>query len=222
MTCWSEQDTAEPTLPEFVVASGRVSALIRGVAQHPLRSIRRPTVAVLLAVTIAASACTSRHTTQSETAQQPNKSAAPLSSTTILITSAEDELSAAVRAFWDLYLALGTHTGPFDSSSTRTQLAERTTGDELRQLVRFFAANGAAGLAVRGEIDVAPHVLSVDGDTAQVRDCYDDRTGLYRVIDGGRVDTDDPLRHQVLMTFIREDSLWKVSAIREEGNGCVV
>jgi hypothetical protein len=126
-----------------------------------------------------------------------------------------------VRAFWDLYLELGTQPGPFDATSARARLATRTTGDELRQLLRFFAANAAAGLTVRGEIDVAPEVLSVKSDEATVRDCYDDRTGLYRIVDGVRIDSDDPRRHQVLMTLTRENDRWKVSAIRDEGSGCV-
>ncbi len=55
-----------------------------------------------------------------------------------------------------------------------------------------------------------------------MRDCYDDRTGLYRSSDGKRIDTDDPRRHKVLMTFVREGGEWKVSTIKDEGLGCAV
>jgi hypothetical protein len=126
-----------------------------------------------------------------------------------------------VRAFWDLYLELGAEEGPFYADRTRARLATRTSGAELRQLTRFFAANATAGLTVRGEIDIAPRVREITGDEAQVADCYDDRTGLYRIVDGVRLDRDDPRRHQVLMTLVREDAVWKVSAIRDEGAGCV-
>jgi hypothetical protein len=127
-----------------------------------------------------------------------------------------------VRAFWDLYVELGAEEGPVDAGRTRARLATRTTGAELRQLERFFAANASAGLTVRGEIDTSPRLLTITGAEAQVADCYADRTGLYRIVDGVRVDRDDPRRHRVLMTLVREDGVWKVSAIRDEGPGCVV
>ncbi len=75
---------------------------------------------------------------------------------------------------------------------------------------------------MKGTINIAPKVVSIAGATAQVRDCYDDKTGLYRVSDGKRIDTDDPRRHQVLMTFTRVGAAWKVSAIKDEGLGCTV
>jgi hypothetical protein len=132
------------------------------------------------------------------------------------------ELRAAVRAFWDLYLELGAHTGPFDGEATRQKLAARTTGAELNRLLAYFSSNAAAGYVVRGGIEIAPSVVSVSVSTAQVRDCYDDTTGLYRVSDDSRVDTDNPLRHQVLMSLERENDVWKVAAIIEEGDGCHV
>jgi hypothetical protein len=65
-------------------------------------------------------------------------------------------------------------------------------------------------------------VVSFAETTAQVRDCYDDRTGLYRISDGTRVDKEDARRHKVLMTLELERGVWKVSAIADEGLGCTV
>ena len=97
-----------------------------------------------------------------------------------------------------------------------------TTGAELNRLLAYFSSTAASGYVVHGTVDVAPRVVSVSGTTAQVRDCYDDKTGLYRISDNQRVDTDNPLRHQVLMTFEFVHGTWKVAAIIDEGDGCHV
>jgi hypothetical protein len=132
------------------------------------------------------------------------------------------QLVGAERAFWDLYLRLGARTGPFNPATTRARLGERVMGSELAKLHDVFQGNATAGYLVRGTIDSAPTVVSIAGGTAQVRDCYDDKTGLYRAGDGKRIDTDDARRHKVLMTFNRENGVWKVAAIKEEGLGCTV
>lgn len=170
-------------------------------------------------------------TVDSDTVESPelSSSASTSAATTIPIivpaaadTTANDtELRTAVRSFWDLYLELGSQSGPFDGEATRVRLSEHTAGDELNRLLAYFSSNAAAGYVVHGAIHVAPTVVAVTGDSAQVRDCYDDTTSLHRVGDDSRVDTDNPLRHQVLMTFTREAGVWKVSAIRDEGDGCV-
>jgi hypothetical protein len=132
------------------------------------------------------------------------------------------QLLAAVRGFWDLYLELGARTGPFNTSATRTRLRQRTSGRELNKLYDFLHGNAVAGYSVKGTIDFAPNIVSIARTTALVRDCYDDKTGLFRVGDGKRIDTKDPLRHKVLMTFKRGGGVWKVSAIKGEGLGCTV
>ena len=183
-------------------------------------SVSETALAPLLAATVVVGGCASRPTHDSTTQRTIPIPAAPSLPTTST-TGVEASLAAAVRAFWDLYLELGAEQGPFDADRTRARLATRTAGAELLQLARFFAANASTGLTVRGEINIAPRVLANTGNHAQVADCYDDRMGLYRIVDGTRVDRDDPRRHQVLMTLVRENAVWKVSAIRDEGAGCV-
>jgi len=213
----------------FLVASAPSAALIWGMApnaQHPF--LRRSVAAVSIGLVLA-TGCSgdddsngSTTTTRSTSTTSPTTGSTQESTSTTVAADSEAELRAAVRAFWDLYLELGASTAPFDEDFTRERLAERTTGRELNQLLATFSNNAATGVAVRGEIDVAPTVVSIEGTTAQVRDCYDDTTGLYRISDGTRVDADDPARHQVLMTFELEDGIWKVSAIADEGTGCSV
>lgn len=207
-----------------------------------LRSLRR-LVALLVGAGLLVSACsssdggatdttsgdrselTTRSTGTTTPTTGPVSTTAPVATVAPTTTTATDltaELTSAVRAFWDLYLTVGASTGPFDGDATRARLAERTTGAELNRLLAYFSSNAASGYVVRGAIEIAPEIVSVSGDTAQVRDCYDDTTGLYRISDGTRLDTDNPLRHQVLMTLVRENGVWKVSAITDEGDGCTV
>ncbi len=162
---------------------------------------------------------TLRPSTTTSTTSTPSTSSttAPTSTT----TNTDAEVLTAVRAFWDVFIEVGGRTGPFDPQAVRTRLAERTTGASTTTLFQFFQGNAAAGYVVRGEIDLAPVVVSNDGTTAQVRDCHDDRTGVYRAADGTRVDTDNPARHQVLMTLRKENGVWKVATIVDEGDGCV-
>lgn len=220
-------------LDDVRVANIGLHALIWGMATNPntscppLRSIARSVGPVLLVVLVLA-ACSgtdggskSTHSTGARTSAAPARPTTTVAATSTT-ASAEAALRAAVRSFWDLYLQLGARTGTFDPQATRTRLAERTTGAELTRLFEFFQGNALAGYVVRGGIEVAPTVVSVDARTAQVRDCYDDTTGLYRVSNGERVDTENPNRHQVLMTFVREERVWKVSAIKDEADRCTV
>jgi hypothetical protein len=171
--------------------------------------------------TVAASSASSSSTT---TASATTSTILSTTSTTLTSTTVDQDaaLRSAVRAFWDLYLELGGATGPFDGETTRARLAERTSGAELNRLLAYFSSNAAAGYEVRGTVEVAPTVIAITGDAAQVSDCYDDATGLYRIGDGSRIDADNALRHQVLMTFVLEDGVWKVSKVADEGDGCTV
>lgn len=206
----------------------------RELADALFRGMRRtlPTRAKKAAVTIAASAallmlssCSgSGHTSQPAGSSSP----LPHTSTGVTTTSAstkatdlERDVVAAEQAFWDMYLQLGARTGRFDSADIRARLARRTAGGEFAKLYDVLLGNAAAGYVVRGTISVAPTVVSMTRTTARLRDCYDDRTGLFRRSDGRRLDANDPRRHEVLMTLVRADGAWKVSAIKGEGPGCV-
>jgi len=126
----------------------------------------------------------------------------------------------AVRAFWSLYLQLGGRTGMFNEVETQERLRERVAGAELTRLSEVFEGDAAAGLVVRGTIQISPSVVSISRTTALVRDCFDDETGLYRVSDGRRLDIKDRRRHDVLITLTQLGGVWKVSAMRNEGLGC--
>jgi hypothetical protein len=99
-------------------------------------------------------------------------------------------------------------------------LAEHATGDALAAVRKAFLGFKAAGSVIRGSLDLAPTVVSVEGSTALVRDCYDDQTGVYSVADGTRQDQENPKRHLVTATVVQEGGVWKVAAIKLEGDGC--
>ena len=191
-------------------------------------------LAGLLCTAVVLSACSSSDddTTSSVTSAPPAETTsttdgAETSTTTAPNPSSTDaaptetELTTAVESFWDLYLELGAIEEPFDPTACRERLEERTTGEELQRLFDFLQGNSIAGQVVRGDIDSSLTVLTVDDATAEVRDCYDDTTGLYRIANGERLDTDDPDRHQVVFVLVLEDGVWKVRQVRDEGGGCV-
>ena len=225
----------------LLVASAGSGALIDGMKRCTATPSTRRVRALVVGLALLSTACTSSNAGDDERSALPTGATAttattlPAPTSTLTVTSttvrstpttggpvSAADLTAAVRAFWDTYLEIGASTDPFDRAATRARLAERSTGASLERLVTYFESNTSSGYLVRGGIDIAPTVVSASGDTAQIRDCYDDTTGLYRSSDGTRVDADNPLRHQVLMTLVRDAGTWKVAAIADEGDGCTV
>jgi hypothetical protein len=123
---------------------------------------------------------------------------------------------AAYREFWDAYLAAA---DPMDPMHPR--LAEVATGEELRQLRSAFLARRSAGEVIRGSLDLAPQLASLERASATVRDCYLDRTGVYDVSSGQRKDTESGIRHLVTVRLVLEGERWKVASITKEADGCV-
>lgn len=143
---------------------------------------------------------------------------APSSETTSSTTADDDEQLVLDRyvAFWnDGYLAAADPMDP-----THPALAEHATGEQLETLERAFLARQTNGEVIRGTLDLAPRVVSVVDDTATVRDCYLDNTGIYDAATGERRDTATGVRHLITATLVLEDGTWKVSDLTQEGDGC--
>lgn len=172
--------------------------------------------ALSLAVFAAGGASCSSGGSSSETRASSTTTMPPTSTTAPTATTLDSgsEAVAAYRAFWQDFLAAG---DPVDPLSPR--LAAHATGDELAAVRNRFLAVKAAGQVIRGSLDLAPKVVSVEPSTVVLSDCYDDRTGAYSA-DGVRQDKEDPRRHLVTATVILVDGAWKVSAIKHEGDGC--
>ena len=99
----------------------------------------------------------------------------------------------AYRAFWAMYLEL-TAASAFDAAAVKARLDVQTTGAERDHMFQMLQVNAATGVLLRGDMDHAPVVESNDGTVAVVRDCLNDRTGVFRISDGSRVDQDVPGR----------------------------
>lgn len=137
-------------------------------------------------------------------------------------TVAADPVVAAYLAFWNMYIELGGTPPPFDAGAVTPRLDELTTGAEKAQLFDFLQKNAATGLVLRGDIEHSPTVVSNDGTVAVVRDCMDDRTGVYRIADNSRVDTDDPARHLLMVGLRQEGGTWRVETVTTEPEPCTV
>lgn len=137
-------------------------------------------------------------------------------------TTANNAVLTAYLAFWDMYIELGGTPPPFNAAVVRPRLDELTTGAEKAQLFDFLQKNAATGVVLRGDIEHSPEVASNDGTVAVVRDCLDDRTGVYRVADNSRVDTDDPARHLYVVNLRQESGRWRVETVTTETKPCTV
>ena len=123
---------------------------------------------------------------------------------------------ADYRAFWlNGYLVAADPMDP-----TNPALAAHATGQQLETVQRAFLARKASGEVIRGTLDLAPRVVSVVGDTATVRDCYLDNTGVFDATTGERHDQSTGVRHLITASLQLEGSTWKVSDLTQDGDGC--
>ena len=137
-------------------------------------------------------------------------------SSTSTPTTEDEEVLDAYAAFWnDGYLEA---SDPMDP--TNPALAAHATGEQLETLERAFLARQASGEVIRGTLDLAPRVVSITGETATVRDCYLDETGIYDAETGERKDEASGVRHLITATLVVDDGTWKVSDLEQEGDGC--
>lgn len=134
-------------------------------------------------------------------------------------SSAPDATAAVLdgyRKFWDAYLAAA---DPMDPD--HPLLAQHATGEQLETLQRAFLARKAGGEVIRGSLDLAPKVVSGDGTTATVSDCYADNTHVYDGTTGAQKDTSSGMRHPVTAKLVLIDGVWKVSVLTRGEGGCV-
>jgi hypothetical protein len=119
------------------------------------------------------------------------------------------------RAYWDAYLTASNPMNP-----ENPVLAQHATGPALEALQKGFLALKSAGRIIRGSFDLAPRVVSIDGVTAVVRDCYGDATGIYDAATGERRDTQSGKRHLATATLRLDGATWKMERLADEGLGC--
>jgi len=122
---------------------------------------------------------------------------------------------AGYRAFWGAYLEAADPMDPTNPALTAT-----ATGEELQQVKRTFTGHFQKGEVIRGELDLRPKVTGQTGSTATVTDCYGDSTHVYDSATGERKDPPETVRYQVTATMVTDGGVWKVSTMKEEGEGC--
>lgn len=127
----------------------------------------------------------------------------------------------AYRAFWSMYVDLSASPPPFDAVAVTSRLDALTVGAEQKQLFAFLQSNAANGVVLRGDLDNSPTVESNDGTTAVIRDCMDDRLGVFRA-DGSRVDQDVPGRTVYLTQLRLVGGAWRVEQLSTKGESCAV
>lgn len=174
-----------------------------------MSSSRLSLAAKLVALTVMASACSS---SPNHAIPRPT-TVATVTSTTL--DSVDQEVVAAYRRYWDVYIAVGRELLLPDP-----RVGGIATGEGLRQLNSSFLAAKAAGHGLAGTIELDPHVIEVNGDQAVVRDCYASHIVVINRSTGKPLGPERPGRTLVTVTMVREDENWKVAAIRHEGDGC--
>jgi hypothetical protein len=176
------------------------------------RSRRNLFVAVGVLVLLLTAACDGNDSG----ASPPTTNTASDRATSTTTDAADREaVLADYRSFWDGYLEAADPMDP-----RHPALAAHATGNELEQLQRAFLARASAGEVIRGTLDLAPEVVSVDVDTARVSDCYLDKTGVFDAETGERKDTESGTRQLVTVELRLEDGTWKVARITREGDRC--
>ena len=137
------------------------------------------------------------------------------SPTTSAAASAEEAVREGYSAYWNAYLR---SADPMDPENPL--LIQHATGPALEAVQKAFLALKSAGKVIRGQLDLAPRVVTVEGDRATVRDCYGDTTGVYDAATGARQDQPSGQRHLVTASLRLEGRTWKVERLADEGLGC--
>ena len=170
-------------------------------------------LATLAAVVLAA--CSSDGSPNADRPRPTTTTSTVPTTTTTITLDPQAAAVAGYRAFWQVFLAAADPMNPEDP-----RLAEHATGEQLAAVRKSFLAAKAAGNVIRGSLDLAPKVVSADATTVVVRDCYGDGTGLYSAATGVRQDKETTQRVQVTATVTLVEGVWKVSAVKHEGDGC--
>lgn len=135
--------------------------------------------------------------------------------TTSAVNSAERAALEGYRAYWGAYLKSADPMEP-----ENPLLVQHAIGPALEAVQKAFLALKSSGKVIRGELDLAPRLVKVDADTATLRDCYGDTTGVYDAATGKRQDQPSGQRHLVTATLRLDGGTWKVERLADEGLGC--
>jgi hypothetical protein len=152
---------------------------------------------------------TSTSTTRRSTAASTSTTVDGTSGTTIA-TSLEEGLTARYLGFWQARFDANQHPPDPDFPALR----EFATGEQLENVVSETRHRLDEGLALRApDPSVASHdirVISIDGDQAEVQDCFVNDGVLYDAATGEAVDSSVVTR-SVSGVMVREGGVWKLA-----------
>lgn len=139
----------------------------------------------------------------------------PTTAPTEAFGSAEEEIAARYVGFWDARFAVNSADVVGDPNDPR--LAEYATGAQLEQVMADTQRFAEQGLRLARPVQPVEfrqvEVVSIDGDTAMVQECYVD-DGLLTDRATGDVVNDSVSTHNVSATMHRIGGVWKVEAAR--------
>jgi len=135
--------------------------------------------------------------------------------TTTTLSPANAAIVGAWRHYWDVYIAVGEQMHLPDP-----RLAQVATGEELRTLGGAFLADESEGHVLKGSIDLNPKVVGLEDASATVSDCYFSHILVYDQATGQATGPGSSNRTLVAATLTLDSGVWKVAAIRHEGDGC--
>ena len=142
------------------------------------------------------------------TSTPPSTSAAPATTTiTITLSPQAATVLAAYRAEQAAF-QIAEHT----ANAYLPALAATMTGGQLQSVRRFLVADKAAGIIGQGPVRLHPHVVSIHGDQAVVRDCLFSGLELIYAKTGKPVPPITPPEHDGVQANLVQVSagVWKV------------
>ncbi len=193
-----------------------MSRSTRGRGRIGVMGQRRVMVSLGLTATLAVSGCTSK----GEGAASPTIPALTTTTVPVSTTSTVDPTEKSVvdgyRAFWAAFLKAADPMNP-----QHPDLLGTATGKQLEQVQKAFLARLSGGEVIRGTLDLRPRLAGpVEGMTATVSDCYADDTHLFAADSGAQKDKPGVVNQQVRAEMVLQSGVWKVTAVRHEGEGC--
>lgn len=200
-------------MSRFTSSRGRIEAMER---RRPVVRSRNLVVSLGLTAAVASGCTSSKSTEAAPTAvETPSTTTVPLSTTTT-VDPIEMSVIEGYRAFWSAFLKAADPMNP-----QHPDLLATATGEQLEQVQKAFLARLSGGEVIRGTLDLRPRLSGpVQGTTATISDCYADDTHLFAADSGAQKDEPGVVNQQVRAEMVLQSGVWKVTAVRHEGEGC--
>ncbi|HEV2068160.1 MAG TPA: hypothetical protein VGR26_00030 [Acidimicrobiales bacterium] len=185
------------------------------------RRLRLTTTAV--AVTLAVGACGPAGDDDGQTGADRSTSTtveatttAPPETTTTAAPTPEEQVLAAYQGYW---AAVNEAFGPPEVRPELPALRQYATGEVLPGIIRRAEEAKADGVVIQipegAQYSHQAEVVSMEGDTATVRDCTVDDTVEVSAVNGEVIDDGVSTRLYV-STLVREEGQWKVATLERE------